>query len=153
MTDQRPELTDDDQHLNDVFLDGLWERFFITNNPADLAVFVRNSGDIDDQRTRDIIADLLDTAPHKNPGGAKHRENIDFYLAVRGMMRGDDKDAIIEDAIPLITNPLITNPLITNPPKKHRAPVKQLGKTAAIKCAAEIAGISEPAGWDTVQGA
>jgi hypothetical protein len=72
VTDKGPELTDDDQHQNDEVLDILWENFFITSDPADLAKFVRAGGSIDDKKTRKIIANFLDTAPHENAGAIIH---------------------------------------------------------------------------------
>ncbi|MBT4770618.1 MAG: hypothetical protein HOO00_08885 [Rhodospirillaceae bacterium] len=88
MTDAKQEasLTKYEQHLKEIYLDGLWEKFCLTGRPADLASFVRLGGDINGQEKRDIIADLLKATPHKNPGGAKPDENIETYLAVLKLM-------------------------------------------------------------------
>ncbi len=78
MTDakKKPPLTGEkqrlrvEQHLKEVYLDGLWEKFCLIGKPADLGMFVLLGGNIDSQERRDLIADLLDNTPHKNPGGA-----------------------------------------------------------------------------------
>ena len=61
-------------------------------------MFVRLGGDIGAQERRDIIADLLENTPHKNPGGAKPEENIETYLAIRKLMAFEvmDKSPAIE---------------------------------------------------------
>ena len=91
-------MTDPEQHLKEVYLDGLWEKFCLIGKPADLAMFVRLGGDIGAQERRDIIADLLENTPHKNPGGAKPEENIETYLAIRKLMAFEvmDKSPAIE---------------------------------------------------------
>ncbi|MFT6580938.1 MAG: hypothetical protein ACJAU6_001368 [Alphaproteobacteria bacterium] len=70
----------------DQYLDSVWESFFYTKNPSFLANFVRHGGDISDTKTREIVANVLDTAPYKNPGGAKPEENIDTYVSVQQLM-------------------------------------------------------------------
>ena len=81
-SEQELPLTDDEQHLKEVYLDGLWEKLRLTGEPADLASFVRLGGDIDGQEKRDLIAKVLETAPYNNPGGAIPDENIEAYLAI-----------------------------------------------------------------------
>ena len=49
-------------------------------------MFVRLGGNIDSQERRDLIADLLETTPHKNPGGSQPEENIETYLSVLDLM-------------------------------------------------------------------
>ena len=96
-SEQELPLTDDEQHLKEVYLDGLWEKFCLTGKPADLASYVRIGGDIDGQEKRDLVADLLETTPHKNPGGAKPDENIETYLAVLKLIAlGSKKTPAIE---------------------------------------------------------
>ena len=97
-TKQEPPLTDEERYLKDVYLDGLWEKFCLIGKPADLARFVRFGGNIDVQERRDIIADLLEATPHKNPGGAKPEENIETYLDVTKLMAFEliDKTPAIE---------------------------------------------------------
>lgn len=137
MTGEAPALTSPEWHEKDNYLDMLWERFFITKNPADLSAFVRYGGDISDQETRDTIANILDTAPYKNPGGAKYMENIEFYLAVKEMMNIGDKHSVTKgDNIKKYT------------PEELRASCKPLEKTAAVNRVAAKAGISASAGWD-----
>jgi hypothetical protein len=87
---QRP-LTPTDEaaqedHLKRLHLDELWEHFFFTRNPAALASFVRQGGDISDQETRDLIANLLDEVKFKH-SRARPIFQADYYMAVKELLR------------------------------------------------------------------
>ena len=92
---QRPlttvEKAEYEDHLLEVHLDGLWEQFLITRHPATLASFVRLGGDITDQKTRDLIANHLDKVTFKH-SRAKPNLKIDFFMAVRNLLRQGTKD-------------------------------------------------------------
>ncbi|MBT6272505.1 MAG: hypothetical protein HOI95_00015 [Chromatiales bacterium] len=69
-------------------LDALWEDYCRTGERDYLTLFIRRGGDIGDQETRNIIADLIDSAS-KNPGGKTVMANIRFYRGVCKLMDYD----------------------------------------------------------------
>ena len=79
-------MTIEEEHEKQMYLDGLWDEFFINRHPSLLASFVRQGGDIDDQETRNLIADLLETVTHKH-SRAQSQSQVDFYMAVKEVMR------------------------------------------------------------------
>ena len=79
-------MTEEEEHDKQMHLDGLWDQFFINRHPALLASFVRQGGDIDDQETRSLIADLLETVTHKH-SRAQSQSQAEFYMAIKEVMR------------------------------------------------------------------
>jgi hypothetical protein len=77
---------DRDKHEYAMYLDSLWEDFRISRHPVVLATFVRAGGDIGDQETRDLIADLLETLKPKHTR-AHSQKQTDFYIATKEVMR------------------------------------------------------------------
>lgn len=74
-----------EENLTAVLLEGLWDDYCRTDDLDFLILFIRRGGDISDQNTRNIIADLLENPP-ENPGGSISMENIRFYNHVRMLM-------------------------------------------------------------------
>jgi hypothetical protein len=75
-----------EEHEKGVFLDSLWEDFRISRHPAMLAEYVRAGGDIGDQETRNLIANLLETVKPKHTR-AHSQQQVDFYIAIKKIMR------------------------------------------------------------------
>ena len=142
-------LTEQEQHLHDNFVDGLWEIFCTTGNPAHLAKFVRFGGAIVDQEKRNIIADFLEETPFKNPGGAKPMEFIEFYLGVLRLTtygpRDEDgsKELTAEDGDPV---DLLFETLATMAAPKAKG--KPMGRTEAIEYLADKRCIAHRTGWE-----
>jgi hypothetical protein len=80
------QVKDRDEHEREMFLDVLWEDFRVSRHPAILANYVRTGGDISDQGTRNLIADLLETVKPKHTR-AHSQQRVDFYMATKKEMR------------------------------------------------------------------
>lgn len=81
----KEQVKDREKHEREVWLNGLWDDFRITRHPAILAAFIRAGGDIGDQKTRELIADLLETVRPKHTR-AQPLGQIDFFMATKEMM-------------------------------------------------------------------
>ena len=68
--------------LRHDYLQGLYEKIVFTGDLDALAAFIREGGDIEQIDFREIIPDLIEANPKKNPGGAQDADNIAFYIAV-----------------------------------------------------------------------
>ena len=79
---------DKDAHDKEMHLAGLWDDFFITRDPSLLASFIREGGEINDQKTRSLIADLLETVTNRH-SRAKSQWHADFYMAIKEVMWGN----------------------------------------------------------------
>jgi len=72
-----------EEHLKEDHFNALLDYFCITEDPAALAVYVRAGGDIGDQKTRELIASLLDKVPYKHSRTRSFaEESMETYLAV-----------------------------------------------------------------------
>ena len=80
-----------EDHLLQEHLDHIWDQYSITRNPTFLAAFVRLGGDISDEETRNLIADLLETAKFKH-SRARPNANASFYLDVKELVSQHLKD-------------------------------------------------------------
>jgi hypothetical protein len=73
--------------LRHDYLQGLYEKIVFTGDLDALAAFIREGGDIERIDFREIIPDLIEADPKKNPGGAQDADNIAFYIAVEARRR------------------------------------------------------------------
>ena len=72
-----------------------WRNFRLSGNPKELASYIRFGGDIDDQDTRNIVADFLANAEYKKGGGIP-ADHLDFYHEVNDLVK-HGPDAAYED--------------------------------------------------------
>jgi hypothetical protein len=80
---------DYEEHLKEMYFSALWDDFSVTEDPMALAVYIRAGGDVDDQKTRELIASLLDKVPYKRSRTRSHLDvNMVTYFDVE-MLRCD----------------------------------------------------------------
>jgi hypothetical protein len=79
---------DHEEHDREMHFDTLWDDVSITEDPMALAVYIRAGGDIDDQKTRELIASLLDKVPYKRTRTRPFaHDSMETYLAVEMLCR------------------------------------------------------------------
>ena len=136
----------------DTYLDSLWDAWCLFRSPNALADFVRHGGNIDKEDTRNDIADILEGVHFKNPGGAKPKEQVEFYLGVLhlmtfGQQNEDDLNVLADEDAP------------NDPTAKDDTPTERLirafaampepmGKSEAIEYLADQRCIAPRTGWD-----
>ena len=79
---------DYEEHLKEMYFSALWDDFSVTEDPMALAVYIRAGGDVDDQKTRELIASLLDKVPYKRTRTRPFaHDSMETYLAVEMLCR------------------------------------------------------------------
>jgi hypothetical protein len=66
-----------EEYLKEDHFNALLDYFFITEDPAALAVYVRAGGEVGDQKTRELIASLLEKVPYKS---SRTRPFVDGHI-------------------------------------------------------------------------
>ena len=103
------------------FFEAVWDQYFITQDPLDLARYLEFGGEID-ATVRSAIIRVLKEGPPKKRGGQKLYRDVEVYLGIKNI-----RIQPFIDAIENSTNPKNSTPS-QNAKTKKRPPAPKLMK-------------------------